>query len=339
VIPLISKFTELSENIEFITKSQNNAETRYVARAMRSTTALRKRLTAEILSREFERHLNAETRAELQGYLNALNESHMDVDAPQQAQGSNEKVHAPQIGDVALYLRLLTTFILIDQKRIEHAISCSNGLLQTSRFQSLSARSYAAYSRAYELGGRLEEIRSNLLSAYRTAALRHHEESQSTLLNLLLRNYLHYNLYEQADKLVSKSTFSESAPSNQLARFLFYQGKIKAIQLDYTEAFSCLQQAGRKAPQSANGFRIAVAKLTTIVLLLMGEIPERASLRGKAMGPYYLLARAVRSGDLKAFHDVLVAHTPTFQQDKTFTLITRFPCVLFSLRVLIFLIF
>ena len=38
---------------------------------------------------------------------------------------------------------------------------------------------------------------SQLLALHRTAALQHDEYGQETLLNLLLRNYLHYNLYDQ----------------------------------------------------------------------------------------------------------------------------------------------
>lgn len=43
---------------------------------------------------------------------------------------------------------------------------------------------------------------------------------QETLLNLLLRNYLHYNLYDQAEKLRSKAPRFE-AHSNQQA-IIFY---------------------------------------------------------------------------------------------------------------------
>jgi len=60
----------------------------------------------------------------------------------------------------------------------------------------------------------------------RTCTLRSDHEGQSTLMNLLLRNYLTYNLYDQADKLVSKTTFPESASNNEWARYLFYLGKL-----------------------------------------------------------------------------------------------------------------
>ena len=38
---------------------------------------------------------------------------------------------------------------------------------------------------------------SQLLAMHRTAVLRHDDYGQETLLNLLLRNYLFYNLYDQ----------------------------------------------------------------------------------------------------------------------------------------------
>ena len=41
---------------------------------------------------------------------------------------------------------------------------------------------------------------------------------QAVLINCLLRNYLNYNLYNQADKLVLKSTFPEQASNSEWAR-------------------------------------------------------------------------------------------------------------------------
>lgn len=61
-------------------------------------------------------------------------------------------------------------------------------------------------------------------SRLRTATLHHDENGQAVLINLLLWNYLHYNLYDQADKLVSKSSFPQNASNNEWARHLFYLG-------------------------------------------------------------------------------------------------------------------
>ena len=101
-------------------------------------------------------------------------------------------------------------------------------------------------------------------------------EGQAVLINCLLRNYLHYNLYNQADKLVLKCTFPEQASNNEWARYYYYLGRIKAMQLDYSEAHKHLLQSARKAPQnSAAGFKQHVAKLSVTVDLLLGNIPER----------------------------------------------------------------
>jgi 26S proteasome regulatory subunit N3 len=43
----------------------------------------------------------------------------------------------------------------------------------------------------------LLHMRSTLMAAHCTAGLRHDAVGQETLLNLLLRNYLAYNLYDQ----------------------------------------------------------------------------------------------------------------------------------------------
>lgn len=139
----------------------------------------------------------------------------------------------------------------------------------------------------------LSPSRSFLHARLRTATLRHDADGQATLLNLLLRNYLHYNLYDQAEKLVSKSVFPEQANNNEWARYLYYtgeraapagslastsghaglegplvlitvpfplSGRIKAIQLEYSEARRTMTNALRKAPQhTAVGFKQTVS--------------------------------------------------------------------------------
>lgn len=202
----------------------------------------------------------------------------------------------------------------------------------------------------------------HLLSLHRTAVLRHDEYGQETLLNLLLRNYLHYNLYDQvglfcahimitqhalfsmfpcrrecwpmlqAEKLRSKAQKNDVWRANQqLCRYLYYLGRIRAIQLDYTDAKDCLQQAARKvgttphtsttyeihiqawsaecrhvqAPAVATGFRVIANKWLIVVRLLLGEIPEHSEFQQtglqKPLAPYFVLTQAVRSGDLSLF--------------------------------------
>lgn len=58
-------------------------------------------------------------------------------------------------------------------------------------------RVYFYHSLAHEQSGSLDQIRSTLLGLHRTAVLRHDALGQETLMCLLLRNYLAYNLYDQ----------------------------------------------------------------------------------------------------------------------------------------------
>lgn len=91
---------------------------------------------------------------------------------------------------------------------------------------------------------------------------------------------------------MSKTTFPTSAGNTQLARYLFYLGRIRAVQLSYTEAHTHLQQAIRRAPNAklAPGFYQTVHKFFVVVELLMGDIPERGLFRDpvlrKTLVPY-----------------------------------------------------
>lgn len=79
----------------------------------------------------------------------------------------------------------------------------------------------------------------------------------------------------------------------QFCRYLFYLGKIRTIQLEYTDAKESLLQAARKAPVAALGFRVQCNKWAVIVRLLLGEIPERTVFMQKgmekALRPYFEL--------------------------------------------------
>jgi 26S proteasome regulatory subunit N3 len=67
------------------------------------------------------------------------------------------------------------------------------------------------------------------------------------------------NLLDQARNLINKSTFPENVSSNQTARYLYYIGRIKSIQLEYSDAQAKLTLALRKAPEStAKDFKTQV---------------------------------------------------------------------------------
>ncbi|KAL1530151.1 hypothetical protein AB1Y20_001067 [Prymnesium parvum] len=254
---------------------------------------------------------------------------------PLEAVAVDEKEKAKPLNpETEVLLSLLVLVLLVDAKKKEEACTCADKLCERlltwnrRTLDPFAERIYFYASWAAESAGRLQDMRSTLLAAHRTACLHHNTACQATTLNLLLRNYLHYKLFDQADKLLTKATFPEQASITQLARFLYYNGRIKALQLEYTEAHRCLQQAQRKAPQSkALGFRLTVHKLGTIVQLLLGEIPDRAVFRNRqsrgSMLPYLKLVQAVRLGDLASFKSSMETHADVYHADGNYTLVMR----------------
>lgn len=83
-----------------------------------------------------------------------------------------------------------------------------------------------------------------------------------------------------AAKLVTKIQFPEAASNNNWARFFYYVGRIRALQLEYVDASEYFQLSLQKAPQdSAIGFKQNVYKWIVVMSLLRGEIPERSIFR------------------------------------------------------------
>ena len=87
--------------------------------------------------------------------------------------------------------------------------------LKRRTLDPIAERVYFYASWVFEKGNQLAAIRSTLLAAYRTACLHHNTICQATLLNSLLRNLLHHKLFDQAEKLLTKTTFPEQATNAQ----------------------------------------------------------------------------------------------------------------------------
>jgi len=332
-------YEDVKEQLKQIDKSVVNKEPRYVSRVLRSLTSTRKKLNQAILLKLVSNYVQAETKLAL---ADCFTSDSMETTTggeekekeKEKSTSAVKKLFAQSLPEIDTYIHLLTTIYLIDTKSYDKAVTCSDALVKKlathnrRTLDPLAAVCYFYYSRAYELVDRLKEIRSFLHVRLRTSTLRHDADGQVMLLNLLLRNYIQFNLYDQADKLVSKSVFPESASNNDWARYLYYLGLIKAIQLDYSEAHKNLMNATRKAPQHvAVGFKQHVHRLAVVVQLLLGEIPDRKTFREpmlkKTLVPYYQLTQAVRTGNLNLFNQVVEQHKEKFRLEKTYTLIIR----------------
>ena len=138
-----------------------------------------------------------------------------------------------------------------------------------------SALLYYHFTRLHEKNNSDSNIREYLLESYNKACVRCDEIGQSTLLNLLLRNYLRDNQIDAAYNLIEKTSFPETKSNNEFCRYLYYTGRVKAIRREYADALNSLNQAIRKSPDSAKGFKIQCQKVAIVVELLLGDIPNR----------------------------------------------------------------
>lgn len=321
---------EIREHCRQIEKAVLTKEPRFILRVLRSLPNTRRKLNTIVL-RNLTTHLYPAgvERDAINEYLDAL-QTGQEIEAALRPRAT---IKTP-IPEVDAYIHLLILVLNLDAKQLPKAQKCSDALIKKIVEQNrrsldlIAAKCYFYYSRVAELTNSLESIRSFLHTRLRTATLRNDFEGQAVLINCLLRNYLHYSLYDQADKLVKKSVFPETASNNEWARFLYYLGRIKGAKLEYSDAHKNLVQALRKSPQNAAiGFRQTVQKLIIVVELLLGNIPERQIFRQAALRhsliPYFQLTQAVRLGNLQRFGEVLTNFTPKFQQDHSYTLIIR----------------
>ncbi|KAI5814819.1 proteasome regulatory subunit C-terminal-domain-containing protein [Pyronema omphalodes] len=326
--PAVTTYNEIKQNFTLLERAVTLFDSRYTLRVLRSIASHRRKVTAEIISKVVQDYYPAGHEA-VDFLLQQIGQtkSTMDVDE------SSQDV----LPEIDVYLHLLVQIFLLDQKQYEQGAKFSSQLvekvhsLNRRTLDALASKVYFYYARFFELlpAPAITNIRAQLLASLRTATLRKDVDLQATLITLLLRNYIATSDITQADHLVNKTKFPESAANNLIARYNYYLGKIKAIQLDYSGAHEQLVSAIRKAPQTpaAAGFLQAANKLNIIVELLMGDIPDRATFReprlSKALHAYFLLVKAVRVGELEAFHTLLEQHADTFKRDGTYTLVLR----------------
>jgi len=328
-------FRVMREGIDLVTRGIQSDEKRFVLRALRNIGRIRRALTGTILTKAINYALTGSDRLEV------LLKHVGDAPAAMEVAGGEDAAAGPvtppdgtsSIREVAMYAQMMVVVFLIDSEKFSEAADCAKDLIEQvtiSRQRSgdeICARCYFYYARTAELTGKSGAIRGDLFAGLRTATLRKDEPGQAVLLNGLLRNFIDHNLIDQAQRLASKTVFPESAPNSEFARYLYYLGRIEAIQLEYSAAIDNIEQAIRKAPRNAVGFLQASTKLMVIVKMLLGNIPTRDVFRTESLRrsliPYFELTQAVRIGDLSKFSAVIDKYGDVFRADKNYTLILR----------------
>jgi 26S proteasome regulatory subunit N3 len=331
--------------VTYIIKGVESSQNRLILRAIRFNPLIRKHISSPVLSDMVNKYILPSLPS-----FSAISAAIQKLPVAPAAEASTKEASAMDIEEsppvvavkpltstlpeVEVYIFTLVIMILLREKLYTDAMYYSTLLVDRIRsfnrrsLDFLASKAFFYFSLAYEKQGKLENIRSTLLALYRTACIHQDEYSQAMLLNLILRNYLYYNLFDQAHTLSLRSTFPENASHNQFCRYLYYMGRIQATQAEYSEAYQRLMMAARKAPQDvAVGFSRSVHKLIVIVQLLMGEIPERSlfnqPLLRTALTPYFHLTQAVRNGDLQEFNAVSTKYAEVFKADHVNTMVKR----------------
>mmetsp|Transcript_5920 Transcript_5920/g.8975 ORF Transcript_5920/g.8975 Transcript_5920/m.8975 type:complete len:493 (+) Transcript_5920:33-1511(+) len=328
----VPSIADVSKTISYINRGVELSQPRLLQRAIRQNAHLRRGATKSLLNATLSRFVppSCPSYAQMQSSVALI------PSAPDDSNTDTEIVDTPDtiIPEVEVFLFTLVLTTMLRHGLNEAAAQSAAvliGRIKTFSRRTLdlfASKAFFYFSLAFERIDQLESIRATLLGLYRTCCLHHDEMGQAVLLNLILRNYLHYDLVVQAQTLASKTSFPESASNNQFCRYLYAMGRIQAVQLEYSDAYLRLTMAARKAPQdTARGFALTVHKLSVIVQLLMGDIPERGGFNVPefrvALLPYLALTQAVRAGDLHEFAQVMQTHGTVFKADKNYSLIRR----------------
>ncbi|WVW83688.1 hypothetical protein I302_105709 [Kwoniella bestiolae CBS 10118] len=351
--PVLTVEEEILNNITLIGRAVSTIEPRFTIRVLRTLTTLRKKLSKAVLKNVLDQAFPKGSKTGQSLIANPIfsslpstsSEESMEVDptTDDTSTTTQKKKFSPPLDNGGndlvpegiIYLRLLLILLNLDAGKVVEAGEFAQetteiiSSLNRRTMDQIAAKVWFYLARSYELQGRLAELQPSFLAIRQTASLRKDETLEVTVINLLLRSYLASQQYDQADKLIAKSTFLGAANQAQTVRWLFYAGRLRAIQLNYAQARNYLQTAIRRAPKDevAPGFVQLIHKYFIIVVLLTGVIPDRAMFRKpvlkQALLPYFQIVQAVRIGDITGFEKAFQAHEQVFLNDSTHFLILR----------------
>lgn len=312
------------QNFGYLDKAVSTFDPRHTLRVWRTLPSFRQQLDAKSLGEIVARAWGASEPAEFL-FKNA------GIVRPK---GALENAPPPS-AEVDAYVHLLCQVWLLYDGNIDACFEVSRQAVRRLKgynrrsLDYLAAKIWFYYVRAAEIKGELEAVRPELMGALRTASLRHDAETQGVIITLLLRTLILCNHVAQAAQIVSKTSWPETASNAVAARYCYYLSRINAIQLDYSTAFDQITAAIRKVPQSAAavGFLQTANKLSVLIELLMGDIPDRQIFTKpelqEPLQPYLALTRAVRAGDVAHFESVLAEVAPQLEADHNLSLARR----------------
>jgi 26S proteasome regulatory subunit N3 len=234
-----------------------------------------------------------------------------------------------------IYLILITKMVdmRLYQELLDPIINLIKYLNQNDNLtiNSLKAKTYYYLCLITEKLGFQDKYINLIHEAYRLACIKFDLIGQVTLINCIIRYYLNNKNYELARSFISKTKYTENINTNEDARYLFYIGKIEAIQMNYSDSYNHLSSSFRKAPEkTGEGFKILINKYLLLVQLLMGEVPNiKTFIKSNNLSSYstykaYLdLLKVVNHGNLQEFKNIINLYNNIYEKDGTFNLVQR----------------
>lgn len=320
---------EIEQSFTSLAKAADLFDNRYISKVFRELGTLRRKLMkhSEVLPKVISELYEDDhpSRAYLLKFIGSP-----------AVHSERKESTGPVLPEVDLYVHLLVQIFLLDLQKLDQLNELNSYIIQLMKSYNrrsldfLQAKIWFYISRTNELRDDLLSVRADLLAGLRTATLRHDTETTASIITLLLRNYLLTHDVQQGSNLIEKTEFPTNAGNSLVARYYYYLAKLNAIQLNYSGANEYVIAAIRKTPQTnlANGFIQAATKLSIVIELLMGDIPElqtfkKHTAKFEVFEPYFYVTKAVKLGDLKMFGEVLNKYENVFRKDDNLTLISR----------------
>ncbi|CEP24669.1 RPN3 [Cyberlindnera jadinii] len=312
----------IEKALQLVVKTVQTFDQRYIFKTLRDLVSVRPQLNASVLSKLINTYLGDAYKSYLIEYIGGMAE---DVELKNEV-----------LPEVTFAIHWLVQLYLLDQNELKkldelntkHIITLTKSQNRRS-LDLINVKIWFYIARTKELLGDLISIRPELFLSLRTASLKHDNETCGVLITLILRNYLLLHDYTQASNFIEKVEFPKNISTSLEARYFFYLAKINSIQLNYSDAHEFVITAIRKAPQTQNaiGFLQVSYKLSVLIELLTGEIPELSFFKKpgfeKCLVPYREITKAVKLGDLKLFNETLAKYREHFVKDDNLTLVTR----------------
>jgi 26S proteasome regulatory subunit N3 len=314
--------TNIVSALQLVSKTVKTFDQRYIFKTLRDLVSVRKHLNVNVLSHLINNYLGESYKSYLLEFIGGMAqdvEEHGEV-LPE----VNFAIHWL----VQLYLLDSQDLLKLDELNTKYIIKLIKSQSRRS-LDLINAKIWFYIARTKELLNDLVSIRPELLLALRTATLKHDNETSGALITLILRNYILLHDYTQASNFIEKVEFPKDVSTSIESRYFFYLAKINSIQLNYSDAHEFVITAIRKAPQTQNaiGFLQVSYKLSVLIELLTGEIPELSFFKKpgfeKCLTPYREITKAVKLGDIKFFNETLSKYCEQFSKDDNLTLVTR----------------